>query len=56
MVSHKKLKANRANGALGGEATKMRFKQKYKNNPKICPQCGCCILYGYHQNKFCSQS
>ena len=55
-ISERKLRANKANGLKGGEATRLKFKREYEANPKICPQCNEALPQKKRHNTFCSQS
>lgn len=57
--SDKFKEANRIKGKLGGLALKNKIHNEYILNPKICEQCGCCILYEFYRKsakRFCSLS
>lgn len=55
-LTPQRLRANRANGALGGIARSTKQAAIYDENPTCCVQCNTILPQAKKRNKFCSRS
>lgn len=55
-LTPQRLKANRTNSFLGGQARRQAQQEKYLSNPSYCTHCDIMLPQEKKNNKFCSRS
>jgi 5-methylcytosine-specific restriction endonuclease McrA len=55
-LTEQRLRANRTNCLLGGQARAQAQREKYLSNPSYCTQCNKVLPQEKKNNKFCSRS